>query len=110
MFFSPPCACWSRANTTITDDDKRRQRDESDKLIRKFFELVEKYKPTAWLIENPAHKNGLQNSKEMIKNLGEPNDQHFYDCIYCAYGFPYQKRTRFWTKGGLRLKIKNKFT
>ena len=68
-------------------------------MLDKTREIINYFKPTYYWIENP--QSGRM--KEYI------NDLSFFDVDYCMYGFPYQKRTRFWTNiTGFNPKLCNK--
>ena len=54
------------------------------------MELIAKYQPKYWFVENPAHVKGME-AEAMMKDLPS------YVTDYCRWGFPYMKTTRVWT-------------
>jgi hypothetical protein len=60
-------------------------------MVDKVFEILDYFKPKYWWIENPQ----TGKMKYYIEKIRP--DIKWYDVDYCKYGFPYKKRTRFWT-------------
>jgi len=104
---SPICTVWSRlrncwvgrkcktinpdGSIVTRDDIKRCIHEQGKPMVDKVFEILDYFKPTWWWIENP--QTGMM---KFYMDEIKP-DLNFYDVDYCKYGFPYQKRTRFWT-------------
>ena len=80
---SPPCTEYSRAKTVGI-----RKIDEANKIVLKTLEIIDYFKPTVFVIENP--QSGLLKKQEFM------NDLDYFDVDYCKYGFNYRKRTRLW--------------
>lgn len=94
IWASPPCTEYSKAKT-------RGERDlaGADALVRKAFEIIDYFKPKAWIVENVG-TGLLVHRMEAIR----PNLNHtFVD--YCCYGKPYRKRTIFWSNFPLDLEL-----
>ena len=104
---SPVCTVWSRLRncwvdrvartinpdgSIVTREDITRCINEEGKpMVDKVFEILDYFSPKWWWLENPQ-SGRMKDYIEVIKP-GLP----FYDVDYCKYGFPYRKRTRFWT-------------
>ena len=101
VWASPPCTfysnlqnCWigrtRKDGITVTKEWIEEQRKESDKLIKKTFEIIDYFKPHWWFVENPA--TGQLRDRDIVKNIP------YYDVSYCMYSnWGYEKRTRIWT-------------
>jgi len=97
---SPVCLWWSRlrnswigrklkgSDTPVTRESLQKDIDTYGKpMVDKVFEIIDYFKPKYWWIENPQ----TGKMKDYITEVP------FFDVDYCKYGFPYKKRTRFWT-------------
>ena len=88
IFASPPCIGWSNAKAKREREGERMRK--SRDLVRWTLELIGKYQPTFWVIENPRHtalaKKAYMNAPGMVTT-------HW---AFCAYGRPYQKSTALW--------------
>jgi site-specific DNA-cytosine methylase len=87
---SPPCEQYSLARTTAKTP---RNLGLADARVAKALVLIELLRPRWWFCENPA--SGLLKTRPLMQGLP------YVDVCYCAYGFPYKKRTRIWTNTGL---------
>jgi len=94
LYWSSLRNCWigrkikSHPNVIFTKELLQKDIDEKGKpMVDKVREIINYFKPKYWWIENP--KTGKM--KNYITDL------EYYDVDYCKYGFPYRKRTRFWT-------------
>ena len=83
IWASPPCTEYSIAKTTGV-----RKIEEANKIVKKTIEIIEYFKPTWWVIENP--QTGYLKKQEFMK------DFEYKDVDYCKYGTKYRKRTRLW--------------
>ena len=96
IWASPPCTEYSRAKTKGQRDIQG-----ANKLVKKTIYIIlwalKKNPRLIWIIENPQ-TGYLKDQKFMQKFT-------FVDADYCAYGFPYRKRTRFWTNQNIELKM-----
>ena len=72
----------------------------ANKLVLKTIEIIDYFDCEYWFIENP--QTGLLKDQPFMKHL------NFVDGDYCMYGFPYRKRTRFWTNKKCKLKLCDK--
>jgi hypothetical protein len=84
IFFSPPCREYSILNNALpnkTCDIKG-----SNEIVKKGIEII-KYCKCGYVIENPQTSK-LKNQDFMVFP--------YTDVDYCAYGYPYKKRTRLW--------------
>ena len=88
IWASPPCTEYSQAKTRGTRDIEG-----ANRLVVKCLNIIKwaikKNPKLIWIVENP--QTGLLKHQKCVQNL------HFVDADYCCYGFPYRKRTRFWT-------------
>lgn len=97
VWASPPCTAYSSIQGIVRAQkmkkgvsyDLEALRAESDKIILKTLEIIQYFRPQYWFMENP-HSGNLK-SRKVVEGL------HFVDGDYCKYGYPYRKRTRFWT-------------
>ena len=101
VWASPPCTyysnlqnCWigrkKKDGILVTRELIEEQRKESDKLIKKTFEIIDYFQPHWWFMENPA--TGQLKYRDIVKNIP------YYDVSYCMYSdWGYEKRTRIWT-------------
>ena len=88
IWFSPPCREYSILNNARPN--KVCDIEGSNQIVQKGLEII-KYCETAYVIENP------QTSKLKLQPfMVFP----YTDVDYCAYGFPYRKRTRLWNNIG----------
>ena len=85
IWFSPPCREYSILNNARPE--KICDIDGSNEIVLKGLEIIN-YCKCNYVIENP------QTSK--LKNQYFMQDLPFADVDYCAYGYPYKKRTRLW--------------
>jgi hypothetical protein len=97
VWASPPCTEYSVAKTV-----GERNLAQADACVLRAFEIIDYVKPRVWLMENPA--TGLL--PERMKSLRPGLTSAIAD--YCAYGYPYRKRTCIWSNlpalsHGLRL-------
>tara|TARA_Y100001972_G_scaffold127158_1_gene183143 strand:+ start:1135 stop:1911 length:777 start_codon:yes stop_codon:yes gene_type:complete len=102
VWASPPCTyysklqyCWigkkkKKDNGKITTHETIEQdRLESDKLIKRTFEIIEYFNPHYWFIENPY---------SCLRNREVMKDKPYYIVDYCKYcDWGYRKRTCIWT-------------
>jgi len=72
----------------------------ANKLVLKTIEIIDYFDCEYWFIENP--QTGLLKDQPFMKHF------KFVDGDYCMYGFPYRKRTRFWTNKDCKLKLCDK--
>ena len=83
VWASPPCTEYSIAKTTGV-----RKIEEANRIVMRTIEIIDYFKPFAWVIENP--QTGLLKKQPFMK------DMPYKDVDYCKYGMPYRKRTRLW--------------
>ena len=83
IWSSPPCTEYSRAKTIGV-----RKLDEANGIVKRTLEIIDYFKPTYWIMENP--QTGLLKSQPFTAEL--PHN----DLDYCKYGMPHRKRTRLW--------------
>lgn len=95
IWCSPPCTEYSCAKTV-----GERKLAYADALVKRCFEILDYYKPRAWIIENPG--TGLLPKR--MPTLQPDVPQHVYT-DYCAYGCSYRKRTAFWSNQPLQLQL-----
>lgn len=88
VWSSPPCTHYSRANTRGSRDIRH-----ANRITRKTLEIIawvrSRNKNVRWVLENP--QTGSLKDQPFMRSLP------YVDADYCRYGFPYRKRTRFWT-------------
>jgi len=101
VWASPPCTyysnlqnCWigrkKKDGILVTRELIEEQRKESDKLIKKTFDIIDYFNPHWWFLENPA--TGQLKYRDIMKDIP------YYDVSYCMYSdWGYRKRTRIWT-------------
>lgn len=94
IWASPPCTHYSIAKTRGVRDLEG-----SDQLVSKAIEIIEYFKPSAWIIENVG-TGLLVNRMESIKK-----GLNMYFTDYCCYGKPARKRTVFWSNKSLDLQL-----
>jgi len=95
IWASPPCQEFSCLNNARPE--KVPNLALADSLVLKAIEIIEYFNPERFFIENP--QSGTLKDRPYM--LGLP----FVDMDYCRFGFPYKKRTRFWTTEGLSSKL-----
>ena len=91
---SPPCTQYSSTRTTNPPNDL----ESADRMVCKTLEIINYFKPTWYLIENPA--SGLLKSRPCMQHLPKPLTCSY--CMYCDWG--YRKNTHFWTNIAVDLK------
>lgn len=94
VWASPPCTEYSKAKTRGV-----RNLELADSLVRKAFEIIDYFQPSAWIVENVA--TGLLPKR--MSSIRPNIDQYIAD--YCVYGKPYRKRTVFWSNKPLTLEL-----
>ena len=87
IWASPPCQEFSCLN--FARPDKVPDLAKADSLVQKTLEIIEYFNPDAFFIENP--QTGTLKSRPYMEGIP------FLDFDYCQFGYPYRKRTRFWT-------------
>ena len=90
---SPPCTQYSKAKSRGVRDLEG-----SDNLVRRVFEIIDYFKPPAWIIENVG--TGL-----LVNRMKNIRDVPIYITDYCCYGKPVRKRTALWSNKTLDLKL-----
>ena len=96
IWASCDCTQYSKAKTQGVRDIEG-----ANLIVLKTIEIIKYFNPKYWFIENP--QTGLLPKQEFMKSLP------FVDADYCMYGYPYRKRTRFWTnKENIKLKLCDK--
>lgn len=102
IWASPPCTYYSTLQYAMMYRPKglgteglELKRKESDKIVSRVLEIVEYFRPKYWYMENP--QTGALKSRDVVRGLP------YVDADYCKYGFPYRKRTRFWTNRNVQL-------
>jgi len=95
IWASPPCQKFSimtvYMNWTKEGDNyipKRKETIEAINIVKKTLELIKKFNPKFWFIENPR---AMLRKQDFM-----PNDKR-KTVTYCQYGFDYQKPTDIWT-------------
>ena len=73
IWSSPPCTEYSRAKTIGV-----RKLDEANGIVKRTLEIIEYFRPTYWIMENP--QTGLLKSQPFIADLP------YNDLDYCKYG------------------------
>lgn len=91
LWASPPCTQYSKAKTRGVRDLEG-----ADNLVRKVFEMIDYFKPQAWVIENVG--TGL-----LVNRMKDIRDVPIFMTDYCCYGKPVRKRTVLWSNKTLRL-------
>lgn len=97
IWASPLCTYYSAIQRFIKNDQIELRRQESDQMVQRVLDIIEYFQPVHWFIENP--QSGALKNRAVVQGLP------FHDADYCQYGFPYRKRTRFWTNRILQLKL-----
>ena len=95
VWASCDCTQYSKAKTKGIRDIEG-----ANLLVLKTLEIIEYFNPKYWFIENP--QTGLLPKQEFMKSLP------FVDADYCMYGYPYRKRTRFWTNKSCEVNLCDK--
>jgi len=85
IWFSPPCREYSILNNARPN--KICDIEGSNKIVLRGIEIIN-YCKCKYVIENPATSK--------LKEQDFMKDLPFEDVDYCAYGYPYKKRTRLW--------------
>lgn len=97
VWASPPCTDYSIAQTRYD-----RNLPASNRVVRKTLDVIrwvmERNPRAVWILENP--QTGLLKEQALMRGLP------YADADYCPYGFPYRKRTRFWTNRADEVKLK----
>lgn len=93
IWASPPCTHYSRAKTW-----GERDLVSANKIVRRVFKIIDwvmtNLNPNLiFVVENP--QTGLLKDQTFMRRIP------YVDADYCCYGFPYRKRTRFWTNSSL---------
>ena len=84
IWTSPPCRCFSRANSTGTKDIAL-----ANSLVLHSLALIRALNPKFYFLENPQ-------SGDLKRNMAA--DIPYVDVDYCRYAhWGYRKRTRLWT-------------
>lgn len=94
---SPPCTCYSKANSRVRFVD--RDFSLGDELVLKTLEIIEYFNPIAWTLENP--RTGYLKTRGFMENIP------YTDVDYCKYGAPMRKQTRMWNNINLELQLCN---
>jgi site-specific DNA-cytosine methylase len=94
IWASPPCIEYSIAKTRGD-----RNLALADSLVAKALEIIDFFKPKAWVLENVG--TGLL--VERMENIRPGLD--FYLTDYCCYGKPVRKRTVLWSNKELDLRV-----
>lgn len=103
VWASPPCTAYSCLQRIVAKQKLKRGKpydldarlEESDKVVGRVLEIISYYAPDTWFMENP--QSGTLKSRQVVAGLP------YVDADYCKYGYPYRKRTRFWTNRQLSL-------
>lgn len=85
IWASPPCAKFSRANTTAT----RGEIAESARIVSACLDAIDYLRPHAWFLENSLNALSMH---PIVQHLPEP-----YVVSYCHYGAGYRKDTTIWS-------------
>jgi len=99
IWASPPCTyysklqhCWigrKKQGEIFTYEKLEELRNDSDKLMKKTFEIIDYFNPHWWFVENPY---SCLKDREIMK------DRKYHVCDYCMYcDWGYKKRTCIWT-------------
>lgn len=86
VWASPPCTMYSCCRTTARTP---RDLEGADRLVARCMEIIEHFRPRAWVLENP--QTGLLKTRDVVRGLP------YVDIDYCQFGMDYRKRTRFWS-------------
>jgi hypothetical protein len=90
---SPPCTQYSKAKTRGVRD-----LDGADQLVRRVFQIIDHFKPKAWIIENVG--TGL-----LVNRMKDIRDVPMFLTDYCCFGKPVRKRTALWSNLPLELPL-----
>ena len=85
---SPPCTHYSKARTTAKTP---RDLVGADRLVQRTLDIINYFKPTVFIIENPA--TGLMKDRPVMSEMRK----YMHVVTYCRYGLPYKKPTAIWT-------------
>lgn len=96
VWASPPCTYYSCCQR-MRKRDLTEELIASDKIVQRVLDIIKYYEPKYWFIENP--ETGSLKSRNVMSDIS------FVDADYCKYGYPYRKRTRFWTNRGVKLEL-----
>jgi|TARA_R110000824_G_scaffold306295_3_gene493877 hypothetical protein len=95
IWASPDCTQFSYARGSKNEFSKARRHEPMSpdvehaiELINHTLDLIAELCPKYWFMENPFH--GALKDQIVVRNYP------FVDVYYCAYDWPYQKRTRIW--------------
>ena len=95
IWASPDCTQFSYARGSKNEFSKARRHEDLSadvehaiELINHTLDLIAELCPKYWFMENPFH--GALKDQVMVRNYP------FVDVYYCAYDWPFQKRTRLW--------------
>jgi hypothetical protein len=88
IWASPNCKEWSIANCKPVNE-RIEKIENSRQIVKRTLDIISYFNPTYYVLENP--QTGRLKNEPMMDNIP------FVDLDYCKYGYPYRKRTRFWT-------------
>ena len=86
---SPPCTDYSKINHA--HPNKVLRIDYFNSIVKRTIDIINYLKPKYWTMENP--QTGTLKDQPFMKELDLP----YFDIDYCRFGYPYRKRTRFWS-------------
>ena len=92
IWASPPCTYYSCANTRGERNIRL-----ANRIVRKTLEIIQwvnsRNSDLLWIVENP--QTGTLKKQSFMKGIP------YLDGDYCCYGYPFRKRTRFWTNSAV---------
>jgi site-specific DNA-cytosine methylase len=97
VWASPPCTCYSIMLNAHKHLDVTALMLDADKIVNKSLEIIQYFGPKYWILENP--QSGRLKDRAIMQGLP------YIDADYCKYGYPYRKRTRFWTNRTCKLQM-----